>query len=364
MALQLSKLKAGAETTPAVTEVEPETPWTSLAVIGIFLIMSGAVLVLARELFIPVVSAMVIGSMIGPLAEKLQARGIPTPVTAILLVLVLLAALYGLFLALAGPVTNWISRGPELQSLLQDRLQIIQRPVARIKELFDALGSVGDSRRPLTVDVASNDLFSTAAGVLTPAIGELIVFFGTVVFYVADRRRIKHRVAGVFRSREDRLKSLKIFTELETELRGYLYVVTLINIGLGLATAALTFAIGLPSFYLWGILAFVLNYAPYVGPAIMALILALVSVITFESLGYALLAPGAFILIATIEGHFMTPGIVGRHLTLRPFIVFLSIAFWTWLWGPIGTLLATPILIICLVIMRYVTPKDEIPLPG
>ncbi len=169
MALPLTHPLQSAEA--PVTGIRPSLSWSDVALIGIFLILASAVLVIARELVIPLVSAMVVGSMIGPLADKLQARGLPTPVTALLLVLMLMGAGYGLVLAMVDPVTNWIARGPELQALLQERLQIIQRPIARMQELIGALSRGGESGRPPTVSIASSDWIGTVAGVLTPAIG-------------------------------------------------------------------------------------------------------------------------------------------------------------------------------------------------
>jgi len=98
----------------------------------------------------------------------------------------------------------------------------------------------------------------------------------------------------------------------------------------------------------------------YIGPAVMVFLLFCVGLVIFPSLGYALIAPIFFAALTTIEGHFVTPNIVGRNLRLSPLIVFLALAFWTWLWGPIGAFLATPILIIGLVVSKHFLPEEEI----
>jgi len=109
----------------------------------------------------------------------------------------------------------------------------------------------------------------------------------------------------------------------------------------------------------FGLLTFVLNYIPYIGPAIVALVLLCVGLVAMPSLAYAALAPALFIAIATIEGHFITPSLVGRKLTLSPFVVFLALAFWTWLWGPIGAFLAVPLVIVSFVVLGHLLPRDE-----
>jgi predicted PurR-regulated permease PerM len=137
-----------------------------------------------------------------------------------------------------------------------------------------------------------------------------------------------------------------------------------INLGLGVVVSIVLAIIGFPNPVTFGLLAFALNYVPYIGPAIVALVLAGVGLVSQPSLAPALLAPALFVAIATLEGHVITPNIVGRRLTLNPFLVFLALAFWTWLWGPIGAFLAVPLLIVGFVVLGHLLPGEESPLPG
>ncbi len=135
---------------------------------------------------------------------------------------------------------------------------------------------------------------------------------------------------------------------------------SIVNTGVGLITAIAVYLIGFPNPVLWGVLASIFNYVPYIGPAVMVFVLFGVGLVIFPSLGYAMIAPIFFAALTTIEGHFVTPNIIGRNLSLSPMIVFLALAFWTWLWGPIGAFLATPILIIGLVVSKHFLPEEEI----
>ena len=112
-----------------------------------------------------------------------------------------------------------------------------------------------------------------------------------------------------------------------------------------------------------GIMAAVFNYIPYVGPGCMAIILFGVRLVTFPDARLCLLPAACFVALATIEGHVVTPTILGRSLTLNPLAVFLALAFWTWLWGPMGAFLAVPLSIIALVISNHLFPSDEPKLP-
>jgi predicted PurR-regulated permease PerM len=102
---------------------------------------------------------------------------------------------------------------------------------------------------------------------------------------------------------------------------------------------------------------------PYVGPAAMVVVLFSVGLVTFPSLGHALIAPLGLIAVTTTEGHFITPTVIGRRLTLNPLLVFLALAFWTWMWGPIGAFLAAPLSIVGLVVFNHLFPTDEVRLP-
>jgi predicted PurR-regulated permease PerM len=118
-----------------------------------------------------------------------------------------------------------------------------------------------------------------------------------------------------------------------------------VNVCLGMATAALAWLVGLPNPLLWGALAAVLNYLPYIGPALVIGTLGVAGLLTFPTLGEAIVAPLIFLGIVAIEGQFLTPALMGRRLEINPFAVFLAIAFCTWLWGPIGAFVAVPLLL-------------------
>ena len=121
--------------------------------------------------------------------------------------------------------------------------------------------------------------------------------------------------------------------------------------------------IGFPNPLIFGLLAGLFNYVPYIGPAVMVVVLFGVGLVTFPSLAHALIAPLGLIALTTLEGHLITPTLVGRRLTLNPLAVFLALAFWTWMWGPMGALLAAPLSIIGLVVVNHLFPPDDVRLP-
>ncbi len=166
------------------------------------------------------------------------------------------------------------------------------------------------------------------------------------MFFLVGQAELRHQAVNMFADRDAKLRFLKIMHDIERNLAGYLTVVTIINAAVGGIVAVGAWLIGLPNPVIFGLLAAFLNYVPYVGPAVMVVIMFGVGLVSFPSLSHAFIAPLGFIAVTTMEGHFITPTIVGRRLTLNPLLVFLALAFWTWMWGPFGALLAAPLSIV------------------
>src|SRR5690606_25292111 len=188
----------------------------------------------------------------------------------------------------------------------------------------------------------------------------------SLYFYLATRESIRISILSLIVSRKLRWRSAHVFGNIEQRVSRFLLSVTVLNILVGVAMTNVTWAFGLPSPILWGILAAVLNYVPYVGQAVLMAILLVVGFSTHSDL---LLIVGPLIcygVINLIEGQFVFPAFVGRLMTLNPFLIFLSIIFWIWAWGPVGSLMSVPSLIILqslaesLVPMQTVAPRRPV----
>jgi predicted PurR-regulated permease PerM len=354
-----------------VTEPQPLTDssefWTVAAhgaVIGIFLLLFGAVLYVSRSILLPVLAAVIVGTMLGPVAAWTARYKVPAWLFAFLSVLFVIIAINVAIMLLAGPVTEWIAKAPEIGATVGQKLQILDRPLAALRELQAAvMAPLAKNDGSLKVDVSQGNFFAPLIAVMTPAVGEILLFFGTLFFYQLGRAAHRQVLISLFATQDARLRALRILGDAEQNLARYVGVVTVINIFVGVGTGIIAYVFGLPNAALWAVLAFVLNYLPYIGPAIMFLVLFVVGLIALPTLFHALVPPLVFATLTTVEGHFITPGIIGRQLELSPLAVFLSLAFWTWLWGPAGAFLAVPFLIVGLVVFGHVYPKHRMKLP-
>jgi predicted PurR-regulated permease PerM len=339
--------------------------WASaaqIATVGIFLLLLGACLYIGRPILLPMFAALVIGTTFAPVVKRAANAGISPWVTAVVLGLLLLAITGLLVTLIAAPVAQWIGRAPEIGAIIKQKLYVLDRPLAALRELQEVL--VPSSGNTVAVESSQLSLVAPIIGFLTPAVTQLILFFVTLVFFLASQLDLRRYLASFFASREGKLRFIRIAGDIEHNLASYVATVTVINACLGVAVAAGAWLFDLPSPITLGLLAGLLNYIPYVGPAAMALILFAIGLVTFPSLGYALLPPAAMVALATIEGQIITPTVLGRRLTLNPLAVMLALAFWTWLWGPMGAFLALPLSLVILVTINHLFPSDDPRLPG
>lgn len=330
------------------------------ATIGMFIILLVVALSLARPVLLPVASAFVVTMMLGPLSARAERYKIPSLVSAIVLWLLVIAVCYGVIILLGAPAVDWIGKAPEIGRSVQEKLHVLDRPLAALQEMRDAL-LPSDKKGSLGIDIMS--FVQPALLVVTPAIGQTFIFFGTLFFMLLGRSQLRRVVVAFFDEREARLRTLKIMNDIEHNLTGYLSVVAVINVAVGICGGVAAWVAGLPDPLAWAVLGFILNFIPYIGALIVEVAMFMVGLVTFPTLTHALLAPLLFLALATLEGHFVTPSIIGHRLTLNPLTVFLSLVFWTWLWGPVGAFLAVPLLIMALVVIGHLFREDEPDLP-
>jgi predicted PurR-regulated permease PerM len=326
------------------------------ATVGIFILAALAALSAGRSLLMPVAAALIISLTLAPLVRWASQHGVPSWLSGPLLVLILIAATAAAITVMAAPVGEWIARAPEIAETVRSKLYVLDQPLAALHTLRESMLSKGATA--VKVDPGTSNLLVPLMTYLTPALGELIIFVGVLTFALIGQVEFHRRLVTLFTSRDAKLRALRIANDIEHNLSSYLIVVTGINASLGVVVACGAWAFGFPNPIVLGVLAAVLNYVPYIGPAAMAIILFAVGLVSFPTLGYALVPPLCFVGLATLEGQFITPAIMGRRLTLSPLTVFLSLAFWTWLWGPFGAFLAVPLSIVALVTINHLVPQN------
>jgi predicted PurR-regulated permease PerM len=356
------------ESEPLVKEPEPPesiediwAPAAQVATVGIFVLLFGAALYVCRPVLLPVVAAMVVGTTFAPIVKGAARHRISPWVTAIALGVVLVAAAALAVTLLAQPVSEWITKAPDIGAAIRQKLYVLDRPLAAVRELQEVLRPSAVNQ--VAIEPSQWGVVTPVIAAVTPAVVEITLFFVTLIFFLATQMDFRRYTVSFFATRNAKLRFIRITNDLESRLASYVAIVTVINFGLGVVVAIGAWLFGLPNPIVFGMLAMALNYIPYIGAACMTVILLGVGLVSFPSLTFALVPAAAFVAVATIEGQFITPTVLGHSLTLNPLVVLLALAFWAWLWGPMGAFLAVPLTIVGLVILHHLFPPDEDKLP-
>jgi predicted PurR-regulated permease PerM len=332
----------------------------AFALVALLIISVVAVLYVAKAFFLPVVMAFVVGTMLSPAASFLERYRIPRPIGAILIVATVGAAATFMVGLISAPLVEWSSRLPELAAQLKDKLHIFDRPLALWRDLQTMIGGPDTLS---SFQVPKFEWVQPTLEFLSPTFTEFLLFFATLVLFIASWTELRRALIMTFGNHEARLRTLRILNEIEVNLGSYLLTVTMINAGVGIATGLVCAITRMPNPAGLGALAATLNFIPIIGPVAMFLILLAVGIIAFPTIGTGLIAPLAFCGITFMEGHFVTPTIIGRRLSLNALAVFMALAFWTWLWGPMGGFLSSPLLIVALVLKEHLMPVETPQLP-
>lgn len=337
--------------TSAVTQTNYSNPvpageaWRGLLAIAVVLygLYAGSVF------FLPVVAATVLAFLMAPPFEWLVRRGVPRPLGAMILVLSLVCALGLAGYQLSQPISQWLDRMPQATESLRRSADALAGTVSEISRTARELGTMADSLMPAdetAVKVRVDDTQEQKMalnGVLRFATG-LVLTLLLLFFCLATGGLFLKRLVQLPRRAQTRRRVVTVIRSVRSEVSRYLFTITVINIGLGVATGALLWVFGIPDFWLWGTLAAVSNFVPYVGTLLTFVCICFAA--SFQAVEpLQALVPGfSFLLLNGLEAFVLTPALVGVRLSLNPVFILLSLIFWGALWDVFGLLMAVPIL--------------------
>ena len=355
--------REGAPLPDSKSELPPvirRTEVVAFALVSLLVICVIAVLYAAKAFFLPIVMAGIVGTMLSPAASLLERCRIPRAVAAVLIVTAVGAGATFMIGLIASPAMEWSNKLPELASLLREKLHVFDRPLALWQELQSMLGG---SSALASFQMPKFEWVQPTLEFLSPTFAEFLLFVATLILFIASWKDLRRAMVMNFGDRPVRLRTLRILNEIEDHLGNYLLMVTMINISVGIVTGLICAVTGMPNPAGLGAMAAILNFIPIIGPVAMFAVLVVVGLVAFPTIGAGLLAPALFAAMTFLEGHFLTPMIVGRRLALNALAVFMALAFWTWLWGPMGGFLSSPLLIVALVMKEHLLPEDTPQLP-
>lgn len=336
----------------------------SVGLTGLFLFAIFYTVYFTRSLLLPIVLAWLLSYLLRPIVRVLAKLKIPPLIGSALVLLSLMALLsYGLSL-LATPAAGWFEKAPYSLEQLQRKLMPLKRPMEKVAQASGAIENLTATATPQTktptVEVKhhplSDQIIVQTPELLISAVTMLILLY----FLLAYDGVFLGKVIKLMPTLSDKKRAVSIANEIEAQVSRYLFTVTVINCCLGLAVGTVVGLLGLPNPVMWGVMVALLNFVPYLGALTGIICMTLGALLSYDSMTYALLFPAAYLVLATLEGNFVTPMVMGRSLTLNPVLVLLSLMFWGWMWGIIGVILAVPILATFKIFCSHIEPMEPL----
>lgn len=315
-----------------------------LAILGVV-----AALYLGRGLFIPIALALFLNALLRPFIRYLQKYRISAPLGAAIVVLGLLGVVVGTGIVLAKPAQNWMVSAPEKLNDAQTRLRVLYRPFQKVSAAAANLSSTTTAppgtRATTTVTLAPTTpafvtrLFGTMATVILGGVTVLLLLY----LLLAAGGTFLVRLMGIIPTRANKRAAAHIAAEVETAVAQYLAVSTMLYIIEAVLVGLACWALGMPSPLLWAALTLTLEFIPYIGGAVLVVILTVGALASFDSVGRAVMVPISYLVISAVQNNLASPILYGNRLKLNPVAVLIAVLFWGFLWGAIGAILAVPI---------------------
>lgn len=301
---------------------------------------------LARSLLIPIIFASFAGFLLHPALMWLRRHRLH-PVLSALLVLVLLVALPGLALMQLVPAAaHWLDQLPVAMERAQVLLTELRAPLEQVNEATKQMGDMAKgSNMAIPVEVTDNDSPVGLAGAAWSGIVSIVLSLLLLFFILLYGETMLQRAQLLLPTASKRRRYRIALERMERDFTRYLITITLINLSLGAAVTIAMALCGMPDPFLWGAMAFALNYIPYVGAIVGTAMIALASLISTGPDGLLWFPPLLFYLLTVLEGYVITPMVIGHRFQMNPLVILLSVSAWGWLWGIAGALLAVPMLV-------------------
>jgi predicted PurR-regulated permease PerM len=319
----------------------------SAAAIVITVVLSVAALKLGRAVALPIAISIMLTLLLSAPVRWLRRQRIPERLGAAIVVFGAIGIALGIGATLVTPASEWMATAPATFAKVETKVRLFMKPIAALQQSADRIATVAapatpSGRAPAQVQLATPSLFDRLLAMLTLVPATFSVVFLTY-FLLASGPLFRKKIAQILPGRRDVAHFETILSEIELVTSRFLATATMINAGVGVATGLALWAVGLPSPFLWGGMAAVLNFVPYIGPITSFSVIALAALASFNTLGHALTAPLCFAAIHLTENNFITPMLLGRRLPVNTVAIFLGLIFFGWVWGIPGAVLAVPL---------------------
>ncbi len=321
----------------------------------------GALLYFAHVAFIPIALALLFALVLSSPVEGLYKHGVPRGIGALVLLAVALAIMFAAIALLWKPAQYWYAEAPQTIRTIKHKFAPAVKIVTRVDDLGTSATLLGGSTppRPGSAAAAAPPAAaapSAGASILGSSLGAAVsslTFVILTLFLLTGGPPMMARMTAAFVDDLNASHVLTIIDAVRGEVGRFYMITAIINLGLGVVTTVAMMLWGMPTPYVWGIMAALLNFIPYAGATTTLAIVTFVAAMTFNDIPRIFGVAGTYLVIAAIEGQIVQPLFVGRRLEINPLLIFLGLWLGGLFWGVAGVLLATPVLVALKVIAKH-----------
>ncbi len=333
-------------------------------------VMMLAALDAARLIAVPTVLALLCAIALAPWVRWLERSGAPASLCAALVVGSILIGAATTVYSLAPSAEAWNSRAPQVLREVERRAREIASGVSNTLETGPEIAPSEITEQPVPTETsdapetepgedAVDKLVEGGQRLLTdfaigaPGLAAGIVFWAMLTFFLLrDRVMLARWGMSLIPWASTRRAVGRAMRDVRTNVARYLLAISAINLGLGLCIAGAFYLLGVENAPLWGVAAALLNFMPFIGIAILAVVTLGVGIVSFEDPLVAFAPFAVVVMLNAIEAQVVTPMVVGSRIRIASIAVFVAIAFGAWFWGAAGALVATPTLIVAVAFVR------------
>jgi predicted PurR-regulated permease PerM len=311
-----------------------------------------------QAFLLPIAVALVFSVILGPLCSRIEWFWIPRPIAALMALIIAGGIAYLAFSLIAQPAARWMEDAPQTIQRAERQLRKLQEPLKPLTDIAKEVQDLQIVPQPSTpasrtVVIQQPGLAQSVLASVQTAVVQTGFVFILCYFLLITRGEFRTKLIAFQTTLRDRVRAARVFRDMERRVSGYIVTFSLINLVVGVGAGLACWQLGLPEPLMWGGLAALFNFIPFLGPVIMMGLLGLAGLATFDTLVQASFPVLAFMGISFLEANLITPTIVGRRMTLNPLAIILVVSFWIWIWGPVGGVIALPLLIMFKVICDH-----------
>ena len=330
---------------PLAPTVVPTQSLLAGSVFGLFLLGLFAMMYLAQAILMPSVAAALVAVIFSPVMRWLERRGLPSGVSALLIIVGFILSVAAAATAVAPTVRDMSRQLPQMAARMEFKLADIRASLKSLREAKDKLDKATKVEEGTKNNIVVGPPQASGGG-WGEVLFQIGLFAVLTYFFLASRRDYRRRLIMAQTSQNTRLQVARILRDIGKRVSTYLFTISMINVALGVATGTALALLGMPSAVLLGFAIVVLNFVPFIGPILVIAATAVLALATFDDWVTIATAPGIVLILHLVESQVVSPWLVGRRLEMSPVAVFAGIALLGWMWGAVGAMIAVPLLIL------------------